>query len=67
MVVGDETLPKSFVEPRHGLGDQDGAKPEKNILVFFYLMRKCYGIFGLGEKRILRKNNGLFNLVTQSM
>ena len=63
MVVGDEALPKSFVEARHRLGDQDGTKPEQNILGFFYLMRTFYGFFGLGEKRILRKNNGLFNWV----
>ena len=29
MVVGDEALPKSFVEAGHRLGDQDGAKPEQ--------------------------------------
>ena len=43
MVVGDETLPKSFVKARHRLGDQDGTKPEQNILGFFYLMRTFYG------------------------
>ena len=28
MIVGDEALAKSFVEPRHRLGDQNSTKPE---------------------------------------
>ena len=48
MVVGDEALPKSFVEARHRLGDQDGTKPEQNILGFFLLDEKMLWYFWTG-------------------
>ena len=38
VIVGDETLTKSFVEPRYRLGDQDCTKPE-NISCCFWMKK----------------------------